>query len=141
MLIEKRVDAIVLATSGGNEETIYKIKEAEVPIILIDRKLENEAVDFDLVEEDNIDGSYQLTKYLIEQGHKRIGVVNGPLNVSTGKERYLGYENAMNEHEVELNPDLVFNGHFTQEDGIEAVAHFLIELLSRRQQFYLLITQ
>jgi LacI family transcriptional regulator len=123
VLSEKRVDAIVLATSGNNSEMINQIKDAGIPIILVDRKTEENGLD--LVVEDNVAGSYQLTKHLIQQGHTRIGVVNGHFNVSVGIERFTGYQKAMNEHNLEIHPDLVFNGNFTQDGGINAVDHFM----------------
>ncbi|GIN69904.1 LacI family transcriptional regulator [Bacillus sp. J14TS2] len=128
VLLEKRVDAIVLATSGENEEIIKKINHSGVPVILIDRKLESDELELDLIEEDNIEGAYQLTKYLIDQGHKKIGIVNGSLGVSTGRERYAGYKRALTEYNLELDENMVFNGSFTEEDGSNAVSHFLHKL-------------
>jgi LacI family transcriptional regulator len=62
LLHEKRVDAVVLATSGGNEQMVKRLMNAGVPIVLIDRKLEMD-VDFklDLVAEDNTEGAFRLT--------------------------------------------------------------------------------
>ncbi|THF73403.1 LacI family DNA-binding transcriptional regulator [Cohnella fermenti] len=125
LLLEKRVDAIVLATSGGNESVVRGVWEAGVPIVLIDRKLElDNGVRLDLVAEDNVDGAYQLTRKLLQDGYRRIGVVNGPIRVSTGKERYEGVLKAMREFALPWEP-LVFNGEFTAEGGSRAVAEFL----------------
>lgn len=122
---EKRVDAIVLATSGENDEMINSIKSTGVPMILIDRKINNDALGFDYVVEDNVEGAYLLTNYLIHNGHKRIGVVNGSLSVSTGYERYLGYKKALKENGMEEFPELIYNGNFIQEDGFKATELFL----------------
>jgi LacI family transcriptional regulator len=124
VLFEKRVDAIVLATSGNNEEMINKIKDAGIPVILVDRKLKEEN-GLDLVVEDNEDGAYQLTNYLIKQGHSRIGVVNGHFKVSVGIERFNGYQKALKENNIEEDPDLIFNGNFHQDGGISAVDQFM----------------
>ena len=128
LLYEKRVDAIVLATSGGNGETIHKLANSGQPIVLIDRKLEGQwdARPLDLVAEDNAQGAYLLTKKLLEDGHTRIGVVNGPARASTGRERYDGVLKAMKEHGLDGDP-LLFNGDFTTEGGIRAVGQFLKE--------------
>jgi LacI family transcriptional regulator len=125
LLHEKRVDAVVLATSGGNEQMVKRLMNAGVPIVLIDRKLEMD-VDFklDLVAEDNTEGAFRLTTKLLEDGHTRLGVVNGPTRVSTGRERYEGVLRAMNEQGLVLEP-IVFNGDFSTEGGIRAVQKFL----------------
>lgn len=126
LLQEKRVDAIVLATSGGNDESVGRLAEAGLPLVLIDRKLENEAIGgkLDLVAEDNEEGASRLTRKLLEEGHVRIGVVNGPARVSTGRERYAGVRRAMREFGIEAEP-LVYNGDFSTDGGIRAVRQFL----------------
>ncbi|MBB6732009.1 LacI family DNA-binding transcriptional regulator [Cohnella zeiphila] len=126
LLREKRVDAIVLATSGGNDEAVRALADSGVPVVLIDRKLDSEDAgrELDLVAEDNEDGASRLTAKLLRDGHVRIGVVNGPVRVSTGRERYDGVLRAMKEFGLDPNP-LVFNGGFTTEDGIRAVRKFL----------------
>jgi LacI family transcriptional regulator len=125
LLFEQRVDAIVLATSGGSEERVSKINQAGVPIVLVDRTFEIEGQKLDSVTENNIESTYELTSYLLKQGHRSIGLVNGLLNVSTGKERYEGFKKAIKEYGIEEDTKYIFNGSFTQESGIKAVDYFL----------------
>lgn len=125
LLHEKRVDAIVLATSGGNENTVKGLMNAGVPIVLVDRKLELEnGIKLDLVAEDNTEGAFRLTSRLLEDGHTQLAVVNGPTRVSTGRERYEGVLKAVKEHGLAPQP-LVFNGDFSTEGGSKAVQKFL----------------
>ncbi len=92
----KRVDAILLATAGNNDSIIHHIRKQGIPIILLDRRLEDSS-NYCMIEEDNEYGAYTLTKKLIDLGHQDIGVVNGPLHVSTGIDRYNGFLAAMKE--------------------------------------------
>ncbi|MFD0713882.1 LacI family DNA-binding transcriptional regulator [Paenibacillus sp. GCM10027626] len=125
MLYEKRVDAIVLATSGGNDEMICSLRDNGQPIVLIDRTLDAADIgrSFDLIAEDNRHGAYLLTKQLLEDGHTRIGVVNGPARASTGRERYSGVLQALQERGIAA--PLVYNGDFSTEGGMRAVRQFL----------------
>ncbi|WP_066195680.1 MULTISPECIES: LacI family DNA-binding transcriptional regulator [Gracilibacillus] len=125
LLLEHRVDTIVIATSGRNEQLISSIHENNVPVILIDRRLETGNEKMDFVVENNFEGAYQLTSYLIQQKHKRIGVVNGSLNVSTGAERFSGYKKAMEDYAMTQHDELIFNGDFSVEDGRSAVDYFM----------------
>jgi len=125
MLYEKRVDAIVLATAGGNEETIRSLRDNGQPIVLIDRRLDVQG-EFDLIAEDNAHGAYLLTSQLLKSGHTRIGVVNGPVRASTGRERYSGVLQALQEYGVQEAP-LVYHGDFSTEGGVRAVRQFLQE--------------
>jgi LacI family transcriptional regulator len=125
LLHEKRVDAVVLATSGRNEELIGKLSRSGLKIILLDRRTESPELELDSVTEDNELGAYRLTKMLLSQGHKRIGVINGYLNTTTGRDRYDGYVRAASEAGLAQEEQLVFSGNFSVESGILAVKHFL----------------
>ncbi|QHW30521.1 LacI family transcriptional regulator [Paenibacillus rhizovicinus] len=133
LLHEKRVDAIVLATSGGNVANINSLRDNGQRMVLIDRRLEEEAGTnetglpaLDLVAEDNVQSAYELTKALLDDGHVRIGAVNGPTRVSTGRERLEGVLRAMKERGVE-DRLLLYSGDFSAEGGIRAVRQFLNE--------------
>lgn len=126
LLQEKRVDAIVLATSGGNDQMIKQLAESRLPIVLVDRKLDSDEAGriLDLVAEDNTEGALRLTTRLLLDGHVRIGVVNGPTRSSTGRERYMGVLKAMKEYGLKSEP-IVYNGDFSTEDGVRAVRKFI----------------
>ncbi|WP_127593607.1 LacI family DNA-binding transcriptional regulator [Paenibacillus lautus] len=126
LMQEKRVDAVVLATSGGNDPAIQQLADAKMPIVLVDRKPDSPeaGLTLDLVAEDNTEGASLLTRKLLEDGHTAIGVVNGPTRSSTGRERLDGVRKAMKEYGLNEEP-MVYNGDFSTEDGIRAVRHFL----------------
>lgn len=126
LMQEKRVDAVVLATSGGNDPAIKQLADSNMPIVLVDRKLDSPEIGLrlDLVAEDNTEGASHLTRKLLEDGHTAIGVVNGPTRSSTGRERLDGVRKAMEEYGLHVEP-MVYNGDFSTEDGIRAVRHFL----------------
>ncbi|WP_040205219.1 LacI family DNA-binding transcriptional regulator [Neobacillus jeddahensis] len=124
VLFEKRVDAIVLATSGHNEETVDRITKNGIPFILVDREIRDYEATIDYIAEDNFKAAYELTNYLLGKGHTRIGVINGSLEVSTGLERYNGFQKAIIDYGLEEDPELIYNGNFNQEDGEKAVDRF-----------------
>ena len=64
LLVEQRVDAIVLATAGGCEERVRSIHQAGVPIVLVDRTVEIGDSKLDSVVESNFESTYTLTSYL-----------------------------------------------------------------------------
>ncbi|HLU23279.1 MAG TPA: LacI family DNA-binding transcriptional regulator [Bacillaceae bacterium] len=127
LLYGKRVDAIILSTSGGNEDLIKQIQKSGIPIILMDRKLDNMDTDFkiDIVKENSVRGAYELTKHVLELGHKKIGVVNGPMHISTGRDRYEGFVKAMKQYNLEIDTKYIVDGHFTQKGGEEAAKYFM----------------
>ncbi|WP_197970024.1 LacI family DNA-binding transcriptional regulator [Mesobacillus harenae] len=125
LLVEQRVDAIVLVTSGSENELAKSINESGTPVILIDRRLNHEQSDFDLVEEDNVQGAYYLTEKIIQRGHTRIGVIAGSFQVSTGTDRYEGLTKALKQYNIPLDENLIYIGDFTRSSGEKAVDYFL----------------
>ena len=76
------------------------------------------------VDVDNEQGAYIAVNHLIKQGHQRIATITGPQNMAAGISRYQGYLNALKEHNLILDNDLVIEGQFTQNsgyDGMEAL--------------------
>ncbi|MCD8140300.1 MAG: LacI family transcriptional regulator, partial [Planctomycetaceae bacterium] len=100
ILLEKKVDGIILNGTGMNDEYIAKISKT-VPIVCSHRS--NSSPDFfgDFVGCDEFNSIQQLTSHLLALGHRKIGLLNGPLHVSTGHDRYQGFCAAMRAAGVE----------------------------------------
>jgi len=71
----------------------------------------------------------KVTCYLIEKGHRRIGVINGP---PTGaivgmQDRFAGYQQALAESHLPFDPMLITQGDYTPQSG-EIAAKKLLSL-------------
>ncbi|WP_114520687.1 LacI family DNA-binding transcriptional regulator [Altererythrobacter sp. ZODW24] len=62
----------------------------------------------------------EAVTYLIEMGHKRIGLIEGPKGFLSARERRAGYEEALEQAGLELRPELIQAGAYTFESGKEA---------------------
>jgi DNA-binding LacI/PurR family transcriptional regulator len=74
----------------------------------------------DVVRADSEGGAYQLTRHLIEQGHRRIAIVTGPQHVSTASDRVAGYRRALEEAGLKVEKSQIYWGKFAQSHGYEA---------------------
>ncbi|AEE91945.1 Transcriptional regulator, LacI family [Tepidanaerobacter acetatoxydans Re1] len=124
LLSEKRVDGIILASCNTDSSYINQLAEKNFPIILIDRKVPNCSAD--VIVEDNFSSAYKLTKYLIQMGHKKIGIVNGLLKVSSGAERFAGYKKALEDDDIKLRDDYVLQGNFKRLDAYNAARQLIL---------------
>lgn len=118
MLMSKQIDAFVINASGKNDELIAKLSR-DVPIVLLHRRIAHEAFRGDLIRSNDFDGGYSLTSHLLSLGHRRIGVVNGNMSVSTGIDRFRGFMKAMEEAGItadEYSP-YVYQGDFSTKAG------------------------
>ena len=67
---------------------------------------------------------------LIELGHRRIGLVAGPEEYRSARERELGYLDAMADHDLDRGPALIASGDYGFESGI-AAGRLLLEVSPR----------
>lgn len=63
--------------------------------------------------------------YLIEQGHRAIGLIQGPHGFRSAAERRLGFEDALSAARIKLPRSLIAEGNYTFESGIEAANRLL----------------
>ncbi|HEU0306024.1 MAG TPA: LacI family DNA-binding transcriptional regulator [Lysobacter sp.] len=66
---------------------------------------------------DDRDAAYEITEYLIQLGHGRIGFLWGGKSHGSSWERYKGYEDALRDYGIALDPELVVEGDYSFDDG------------------------
>lgn len=117
MLQEKRVDGVIYVypKKGSNSAYVRELARQGLPIIELSRQREEGLLDAVLA--DNVQGAYQLTKYLIDLGHRRIGLVLGETELTTGKNRLAGYRRALDDHAIPVDPQLICVDSFTYQHG------------------------
>ncbi len=89
------VDGVIVAGSVP-EELVKHIQMEEIPLVLIDFRIENSKID--TVFMDNRAGIHQAITHLVNQNITNIGFVGGSKNHPSIKERYEGYQSAMEEY-------------------------------------------
>ncbi|MCB2059288.1 MAG: LacI family DNA-binding transcriptional regulator [Novosphingobium sp.] len=67
---------------------------------------------------------------LIAQGHERIGLVAGPEDLYSARERELGYLDAIADHDLDRGPSLIAPGDYSFESGL-AAGRLLLEVSPR----------
>lgn len=117
MLLEKRVDGILLVPAQSTPDSVALIQKHDTPVIVLDRRVPN--VKTDIVRCDSEEGAYQLTRLLLSLGHRQIAILDGPKDVSTSKDRLDGYRRAMTEAGISNSTRQEYIGSFTQASGYE----------------------
>ena len=115
ILKSNRVDGIILTPTGKNSEYVQHLINSRTKVVLLDRLIEG--VDCDAVLVDNTNGAYKAVKHLIDQGYRKIGIVDGYLDRTTGAERLKGYLQAIEEAGIAKDDNLIKIGNFKKESG------------------------
>ncbi|MEZ4622777.1 MAG: LacI family DNA-binding transcriptional regulator [Caldilineaceae bacterium] len=123
-LQEKQVSGIIYThpLSGNNSAFVRQLAE-QIPVIELNRRRERDTLDAVLA--DNIQGAYQITQYLLGLGHRRIALIMGEDALTTGQNRLHGYQLALSDTGLAVDPDLVRIGSFSREHGEAATAALL----------------
>ena len=93
LLAARQIDGLIIAPTGFRSERLINMAVSDTPVVLLDRN--SPAIDAPLVCVDNEGGAYQATRYLIDLGHERIGVLMGLETISTQIVRLNGYKRAL----------------------------------------------
>ena len=96
ILANNNVDGIVLVAQNVTVEQLNAIRSApgrDIPMVLVDRTIPGFVCDSVVI--DNLNATYGAVEQLITAGHRRIGIIVGPLDISTAYERMIGYKRAL----------------------------------------------
>ena len=124
MMVRRHVDGLILNPTCLNNDAICDLSHS-IPILLMNRKIDDPNFHGDLVDTDGYAGCKLLTEALLHAGHRKIYCVRGPEIYPNARNRFRGFVDAMREHGIEVGPryPYVFDGHFTAEGGVQAVDH------------------
>ncbi len=124
-IVGQRVNTVIVVPvlSDYDENPLLPIIEAKIPCILLDRDLEN--FNMNGVFLDNFKGSYELTKQLLKEGHREIGIIVGKEEITSSEERLKGYIEAFKEFQIKVKEENIFRGEFNIETGEKGILNLL----------------
>jgi LacI family transcriptional regulator len=122
-MVARRVDALIVAPSGGQQGYLEQEMRAGLPIVFVDR--EPRGIDGDVVVADNRAGARAAAQHLIDHGHQRIAFLGDLASLSTAQERYSGYVDALNSAGIALDHRLVVRDVHSVENARAATLTLL----------------
>ncbi len=123
VLTSKRVDGIVFIGVTAKSQHVESLVNSGTPVVIVDRKMPSVLADAVLV--DNFHGGYEATRHLLDLGHRRIGCITGPSDLTPSADRVAGYRTALEEFGVGPDDDLLVKGDYYALSGERAVWRFL----------------
>jgi len=101
-MLARRVDALILASTQSNPETVRRIQEQKLPYVLLDRKIAGVPANF--VGIDDVLAGELATSHLLQIGCKTIAHIGG-LDVSIAVDRHAGYSITLARAGMSLPPE------------------------------------
>jgi len=119
LVTETHVDGIVLSSPVTDCDAVLRVLEAmNVPFVRISPGT-NHALTSS-VYMDDAQAADDMTTYLINFGHRRIGFIKGHPNHMASDERLFGYRRALDRAGIAYEPQLVADGEFDFDSGVRA---------------------
>jgi DNA-binding LacI/PurR family transcriptional regulator len=128
LLVRQRVDGIIAAAAHQKWEVFDLAARMQIPIVFVDRKFQGMSGPF--IGADNAAAARDAAHLIVEKGHRRIGVLSGPLTLSTMSERLAGFQQYLTSRGIALSPEYVF----TASTQVEAGKLAAIKLLNLSQR-------
>ena len=124
-LEEQRVAGIILCSSRLRDEQLVTLSRRYSPLVFFNRQIEESGISSLLV--DDFHGAVKATRYLLERGHRKIGMLRGPERSWSGQQRLSGYRATLLEAGITPSERWIVAG-FPQVDGGRSAA---LQLLSQ----------
>ncbi|MGZ4159554.1 MAG: LacI family DNA-binding transcriptional regulator [Neobacillus sp.] len=122
---EKMIKGIIMLSSPANEDFFKQLDVFNIPIVVIG-KVDGEYKNILSVDTNNYQDSYDLTKYLIDQGHKDIACLHSPLDYHVSIDRLEGYKNCLKDHGLPLRKEWIINSGYTVDSAYESANRLLL---------------
>ena len=145
VLVDKKVDGLIFLGKMDKEYVEIILNQTRIPVFFLDTY--HASLNYDAVVSDGYLGTYMLTNYLIEQGHRKIAFVGNADATSSIADRYWGYRRALRENGIAFQdsweiPDRDVDGKtydnvVNEPSDVEAyvcncdyIAHFVMQNLT-----------
>lgn len=123
-LLSRMVDGLIMVPVS-KDGTHVRAAATKIPVLLIDRVIPHLGCPVDMVLVDNFGAALTSTNYLLDRGHRQIGIIVGPENISTSGERLMGYERALKDRGIEPDPNLTIYSDYTTQGGYTGMKQLL----------------
>jgi LacI family transcriptional regulator/LacI family sucrose operon transcriptional repressor len=113
MLNQMKADGLIMMAQS--EMTSQIIKDCQMPVVVLDRRVSGDNV-IASVYSDHYGGGRKAAQHLLDCGCKHLVCVRGPQNASSGKDRYVGYRDFCREFNI---AEQIIEGDYSYDKSLE----------------------
>lgn len=92
----------------------------KIPVVTIDRNANYKNI-ISSIATNNYSGAYEAVKYLIDNGHKKIAFISGPIDILPSVERKKGFLDACYDNDIQISDEDIYIGKFDISWGDEVI--------------------
>ena len=122
------VQGVIVVGSFVHDPLLSRLLEEDCPFVLIGYPPDNPDIyttPFNTVSTNDKQSAYQAVRFLLERGHRRIGLVHAPLSYAANRKRYDGYIEAITEAGLRIDHTLIASTSYEVSETVSAVTALL----------------
>lgn len=124
-MMHNRVDGLIVALAANTTSLQHfdPFIRHNIPLLFVDRVIDTEQHVKVVI--DNFKAGYEVTQHLIDQGCKKIVHITGSLLRNVYNDRKRGYEQALIDNKITLDPNLIIENDLSETAAIEAAQRIM----------------
>ncbi len=103
----RRCDGVLIACVDFENKEVVELVNSDIPTVTIDYQYPGKSS----VMSDDFEGSYVLTEYLLNMGHKKIAIIHGE-DTGVTRKRLDGFYSALADYGVNIPPEYEIEGAY-----------------------------
>lgn len=116
LIRSRSIDGFVVIIPTVDDARVKFLREKEIPFVLHGQTMDEP--DYPFYDIDNVAVGYDLTRHLIEAGHREIAFINGEAQASFVQRRFIGHARALSEAGLPVREQFRVSGVMTEELGL-----------------------
>lgn len=122
----RKVDGVLIASVDFHNPQVVELVNSEIPTITIDYQFDSHSC----VMSDNVQGAYDLVKYLVAMGHRKIAFIHGEKTSVTIK-RLSGFNKAVREFGLNIPAEYIRESRYHNIERTMKEAEEILALPNR----------
>jgi LacI family transcriptional regulator len=110
-ILERNPLGVLLVMTGVDDTHTAKFESRSIPVVAIDA-FGDQPDRIPTVGANNWAGAFAATKHLVDLGHRRIGMISGPIRYLNSRARVDGYRSALESSGIDIDRSLIRYGDF-----------------------------
>ena len=119
ILRSRHFDGVIIVSSDIDDPILPLLIKDGGPLVLIGRH--PYFVNVPSVDVENREGAREAVAHLVDLGHRRIGLINGELQMEAAQARRDGYKQALGEAGIAIDPELMVEGFYSETAAHQAM--------------------
>ncbi|KKK37159.1 LacI family transcriptional regulator [Mesobacillus campisalis] len=121
---QQRFDGIILMSQSVHDNPfIYHVLQKEIPLVVLNRDIEEAGI-MNILSNDT-DGARKAVEHLVENGHRKIAIIEGIKGFKSTQMRLEGYQEALTASGIPLQSDYRIRGNYDMESGYAGMEKLL----------------